>query len=86
MAHRQDGARDDTLVHDLRTWAFGTADQEHMALARVPFPGRDTGTPLPLRERAFGQLCQKIGAPVPYVRQLPVKLQVACMNWGLSRH
>jgi hypothetical protein len=85
-AHRQDGTRDDTLVHDLRTWAFGTADQEHMALARVPLPGRDTGKPLPLREQAFGQLCQKIGAPAPYVRQLPVKLQVACMNWGLSRH
>jgi hypothetical protein len=61
QAHRQDSARDDTLVHDLRTRAFGTADQEHMALARVPLPGRDTGKPLPLREQALGQLCQKIG-------------------------
>ena len=56
-AHRQDGAPDDTLVRDLRTWAFGTPDQEHVALARVPLLGRDTGRPLPLREQAFGQRC-----------------------------
>ena len=85
-AHKKDGIRSDTAVLDLRTWAFGTHDQKTMALAKVPLPGRDTGEPMPLREQAFGQLCQRLGAPAPYIRHLPLKLQVACMNWGLSQN
>lgn len=84
-AHRRDGERHDVTVHDLRTWAFGSADDETMALVRVPFAGRDPGIPLVLRELAFGQLCAKVGAPSGYVCGLPAKLQVACMNWGLSQ-
>jgi len=56
-----------------------------MQLVRVPFAGRDPGEPLALRELAFSQLCNKIGAPAPYIRGLPPKLQTACINYGLSR-
>ena len=84
-AHRRDGARDDVAIHDLRTWAFGSTDGDTMQLVRVPFAGRDPGEPLALRELAFSQLCSKVGAPPSYVRGLPAKLQVACMNWGLMR-
>jgi hypothetical protein len=70
---------------DLRTWAFGPSDGETMAMTRVPLPGRTDSTPLALRELAFGQLCTKVGAPAPYLRTLPAKLQLAAMNWGLSR-
>lgn len=84
-AHRADGERDDVVVTDLRSWAFGSTDTKTMQLARVPFAGRDPGEPLPLRELAFSQLCTKLGAPAPYIRNLPVKLQVACVNYGLTR-
>jgi hypothetical protein len=86
-AHAEDGERDDVVVHDLRAWAFGPV-QQSMALAPVPLPGRAPMAPVPLRDLAFTQLCQRIGAPAAYVRSLPPKLQIACMNHGLtqSRH
>jgi hypothetical protein len=84
-AHREDGERDDVVTTDLRSWAFGSQDGHTMQLVRVPFAGRDPGEPLPLRELAFSQLAQKIGAPAPYLRELPAKLQMACINYGLAR-
>ena len=83
-AHREDGERDDVAAHDIRTWAFGNAEGS-MAIAPVPLPGRDVGERLPLRELAFSQLCGRIGAPPAYVRTLPAKLQIACMNYGMTR-
>ncbi|HJK91991.1 MAG TPA: DUF932 domain-containing protein [Polyangiaceae bacterium LLY-WYZ-15_(1-7)] len=84
-AHRADGERDDLVATDLRTWAFGSTDQSTMELVRVPFRGRDPGEPLPLRELAFSQLCSRLSAPAPYLRSLPAKLQMANLNWALSR-
>jgi hypothetical protein len=84
-AHREDGERDDVVTTDLRSWAFGSQDGHTMQLVRIPFAGRDPGEPLPLRELAFYQLAQKIGAPAPYLRELPAKLQVACINFGLTQ-
>ena len=83
-AHDDDGERDDVVAHDLRSWAFGGIDG-HMVLAPVPLLGRSPMTPIPLRELAFSQLCTRIGAPPAYVRELPPKLQTACMNYGLTR-
>jgi hypothetical protein len=83
-AHAIDGQRSDVVAVDLRTWAFGSSDGETMAITRVPLPGRADSAPLALRELAFSQLCAKAGAPAPYVRALPAKLQVALVNWGLG--
>ncbi|MBX3275285.1 MAG: DUF932 domain-containing protein [Sandaracinaceae bacterium] len=84
-AHREDGERDDIVTTDVRSWAFGSTDGETMQLVRIPFAGRDPGAPLPLRELGFSQLCSKVGAPAPYIRSLPAKLQIANMNWGLTQ-
>jgi hypothetical protein len=84
-AHRADGEREDVVAHDLRTFAFGNAEGS-MAIAPVPLPGRDVGAArFPLRELGFVQLCTKIGAPPAYLRQLPAKLQMANMNFGMTR-
>ena len=84
-AHHADGVRDDLVTTDLRGWAFGSTDGQSMELVRIPFAGREVGTPLALREHAFGQLCTKVGAPANYLRTLPPKLQIANVNWGLSQ-
>jgi hypothetical protein len=76
--------RDDIVVHDVRTWAFGTSEGS-MAIAPVPLPGREPMQPMPLRELAFSQLCTRIGAPPAYVRDLPAKLQMANMNFGMTK-
>jgi len=83
-AHRADGDREDVVAHDVRTWAFGNAEGS-MAIAPVPLPGREVGARLPLRELAFSQLCQRVSAPPAYVRTLPAKLQMACMNYGMTK-
>ena len=83
-AHSEDGGREDVVAHDLRTWAFGGTEGA-MAIAPVPLPGRPPIGPVPLRELAFTQLCQRIGAPASYIRNLPGKLQLANMNWGITR-
>lgn len=85
QAHREDGERDDVIVHRLQSWAFGSAGRGTMALAPVPFDGRPAKEPLLLRELAFSQLCTKIGAPASYIRALSPRLQTACMNWGMVR-
>jgi hypothetical protein len=84
-AHVADGERDDLVAHDLRTWAFGSSDARTMQLVPVPFAGRPQSGPVALRDLAFGQLAQRIGAPPGYIRELPAKLQMANMNWGLAR-
>lgn len=85
QSHREDGERDDVIVHRLQSWAFGSAGRGTMALAPVPFDGRPATKPLLLRELAFSQLCTKIGAPASYIRTLSPRLQTACMNWGMVR-
>jgi hypothetical protein len=84
-AHADDGERDDVVAHDLRAWAFGSSDGRTMQLAPVPLPGRPAAGPIALRELAFSQLAQRLGAPSPYLKTLPAKLQMACMNYGLTR-
>lgn len=84
-AHAEDGERDDIVAHDLRTWAFGSTDARTMHLVPVPLPGRPQSGPVALRELAFTQIAQRIGAPPGYIRELPPKLQIANMNWGLTR-
>lgn len=84
-AHREDGPREDVVVHQLRTWAFCSSERRAMALMPVPFDGRLDGQPMLLRELAFSQLCTKIGAPSAYVRELPARLQLACVNLGVVR-
>ncbi|MGE0790081.1 MAG: DUF932 domain-containing protein [Sandaracinaceae bacterium] len=84
-AHADDGKRDDVVAHDLRTWAFGSNTGRTMQLAPVPLPGRTSSEPIALRDLAFTQLAQRIGAPPGYVRTLPARLQMACMNYGLTQ-
>lgn len=84
-AREDDGDRQDVVAHDLRTWAFGSTDGETMELVPVPFAGRRPVAPIAVRELAFGQLCHRIGAPASYIRELPAKLQMANVNWGLAR-
>lgn len=76
-------ARSDIVTADLRGWAFGSIDAKHMALVSVPFAGRETTAPLAIRELALRQLCERIGAPAPYIRGLPAPMQAICMNHGL---
>ena len=42
------------------------------------------GNPALLTHFAFGQLCQDIGAPAGYLRQLPARLATECLREGLS--
>lgn len=83
-AHDKDGAREDLGVGDLSTWAFGPTNDGHAAIAPRPAPGREPRL-IPLREHGFSQLCSRVGAPPRYIRKLPAKLQMACLNWGMSR-
>ena len=84
-AHQRDGDRHDVAIADMRGWAFGSSDARHMQLVRIPFAGRESHPPLALRDHAFAQLCQKVQAPAPYISRLPAKLQMACMNYGLTQ-
>jgi hypothetical protein len=81
-AAKADGQRTDQGVGDLSSWAFGPMDDGSAALATIPMPGRERHM-VPLREHAFGQVCKLIGAPSDYIRKLPGKLQMACVNYGL---
>lgn len=83
-AHAADGVRDDIMASEIRSWAFGSRDGSTMELVPVPLPGRPHRDPLALRDLAFGQLCQRVGAPAPYLKSLPAKLQIANVNWGLA--
>ncbi len=84
-AHAEDGERDDVVAHDLRSWAFGSGDGRTMQLAPVPLPGRTHSPPIAIRDLAFRQLAQRIGAPSTYLETLPGKLQIACVNYGMTR-
>lgn len=77
-----DGERSDLGVGDMSTWAFGPAPDGVAAIATIPAPGRPQHL-LRLRRHAFSQLCERTGAPPQYIRKLPVKLQMACMNHGM---
>jgi hypothetical protein len=83
-AHVEDGERDDIVAHDLRSWAFGSSDGRTMQLAPVPLPGRPHSPPIAMRDLAFSQLAQRIGAPAQYLKGLPGKLQIACVNYGMT--
>lgn len=83
-AHRADGDRDDLGVGDMSTWAFGPSPDGIAAIAPIPAPGRSQHL-IPLRRHAFSQLCERAGAPPQYIRKLPVKLQMACMNHGMRQ-
>lgn len=82
-AAKEDGEREELGIGDLSTWAFGPNPATGVAsLATVPLPGRPQHM-VPLREHAFGQLCTRIGAPAAYIKKLPGKLQMACVQHGL---
>lgn len=81
-----DGPRRDISTTSLAGWAFGSSDGRAMELAAIPFAGRLVPPPLAFREHAFAQLATRVGAPASYVRELPPKLAMACMNFGLARH
>lgn len=77
-----DGRREDIVVGDLRAWAFGSSDGVTAQLTSVL---GDRHPPSALRELGFAQLCARLGAPASYIRDLPGRLQVACLNHGLVR-
>jgi hypothetical protein len=82
-ARAEDGEVHDLAVGDLSTWALGPVGQT-AALAPIPVPGRP-GALVPLRRRAWAQLCSLAGAPVQYINKLPARYQIALLNRHLSR-
>lgn len=82
-ADDEDGERQDIGISRLDTWAFGWTVDGVAALATRPAPGRDHRE-VPLRSHAFTQLCSRVGAPTPYIKKLPAKLQAAALNWGIK--
>ena len=82
-AHAADGVREEVEVPDLRDWVFGARGGEMTLEARRGGEGSMRG-PLPLRDLAFTQLCQRIGAPAGFIRELPEALQLTNMNWRLQ--
>jgi hypothetical protein len=82
-AAKEDGERADLGVASLGSWAFGPGPDGTASLATIPAPGREHKV-LPLREHAFSQLCARLNAPPSYIRQLPGKLQMACVNYGIQ--
>jgi hypothetical protein len=83
-AHEQDSATEDLAVRDLGACRFGAAGGV-MQFKPSRASRRGQTARLPLRELAFRQLCERIGAPAGFIRRLPAKLQVASMNWGLAQ-
>lgn len=78
----KDGAIRDIQVHDLSTYGWEFMPGQTMALVPGPAAGRSRD-PIPLRHRAWVQLCQAINAPVSYLNRLPAKVQAVCVNTGL---
>jgi len=83
-AAKEDGERSDLGIARLDSYAFGPAPDGTAALATIPAPGRERHL-VPLRNHAFSQLCERAGAPTSYIRKLPGKLQMACLNLGMQR-
>lgn len=78
--HQKDGVARDLPILDLRTWGVAP-DGEWFSLR--PLAGHEA--PLRLRSNAFSALCTRLGAPADFLRGLPEPLQLATMNWLLSR-
>ncbi len=83
-ARQADGIVQDIAIGDLTGWGFGPL-HGGAAIAPLAVPGRTSPVdrPLPLRRQGFMHLCQRIGAPSDYLRQLPAKYQIQLMNHGL---
>lgn len=78
--HKADGEARDLPIMDLRTW--GVAPDGGWFSLR-PLAGHEE--PARLRSNAFSALCSRLGAPADFVRSLPEQLQLATLNWLLSR-
>ncbi len=79
-AHRQDGEARDQPVLDLRVWGI-TAERGHFSLA----PLANHHPPVSLRSTAFANLCARLDAPVPFIRdRLPAELQTTVLNFLLA--
>jgi hypothetical protein len=83
-AAKEDGERSDLGIARLDSYAFGPAPDGTAALATIPAAGRERRL-IPLRAHAFRQLCERSGAPSQYIRKLPAKLQMACVNHGMQK-
>lgn len=84
--HETDGVRDDLAINGLRSWAFGSTDGETMMVRKLPLPGRPgTDEAYPLRHKAWQQLCTRADAPADYLGRMPAKIQMACVNYDLSK-
>lgn len=83
-ADARDGERVDVGIARLDSYAFGPLPDGTAALATIPAPGRERRF-FPLREHAFGQLCERAGAPAGYIKKLPGHLQMACVNHGMQQ-
>jgi hypothetical protein len=84
QAHERDGRRDDVQIAALAGWAVCDMDRTTMALTPVPLPGARRQGPYPLRATGFRHLCARMKAPSDYIADLPAKLQLAALNWGLA--
>jgi hypothetical protein len=84
-AAKADGERVDQGIGDISTWAFGPMPDGTAAIAPIPAPGRPKAL-LPLRQKAFGQICERVGAPSEYIATLPAKFQMALLNYGFGQH
>ena len=79
--HRVNGAARDLPVVDLRTWRV----REHGGMFSLQ-PLAEHQPARALRTTAFSGLATRLGAPAEFLRdQLPAPLQIATLNWLLSR-
>ncbi|MCP4204242.1 MAG: DUF945 domain-containing protein [bacterium] len=79
----KDGSREDFGIASLKGYVLGPRRDGVASLVTAPNTGREHRE-IPLRSHAFGQLCGRLGAPASYVRGLPTKLQMACLNYGIQ--
>lgn len=83
-AAKADGEREDVGIASLKGYLIGPRPADGVAsLVTVPVAGRESRQ-IPLRRHAFSQLCGRAGAPSDYIRKLPTKLQMACLNHGIQ--
>lgn len=80
-AHERDGEHRDLPITDLKTWAVAP---HQGAFALVPLARHHS--PKPLRNNAFSNLMNRIGAPADFIRKLPAPLQLASVNFLLADH